>query len=219
MRSRDSQVRVREKSRGRMAFWNPSAVASVAERMTRKRQSGVGTWNLPLTLAKPALTFNLTRLTFPASQPTGQRGAPPRLQAPCTRPAANKHPLHVPQWTSKSPREGVCGGHPRSVRCGPGRGACVGGACAEATPSCPVGWPLTWKGTRCILLSDQFTASSGALSPWTWSCWSPWKQKLCSPRPLLFLSLLLLPLFFLSCPHTHSLLSSLYFPFSIFILH
>lgn len=167
----------------------PSPVARVAEGMTRKRHSGLGTWNPPLTLAKAASTFNLTALTSPASQSTGPWRAPPSLRAPCAGPAAHRHQLHVPQLTSKSPREGTCGGHPRSVRCDPGWGACVGSACAKAAPSYPLGWPVTRKDAHCLPFNDWLTVSSGALSLWTWSGWSPWKQALFTTSPSLFLAL------------------------------
>lgn len=124
---------------------------------------------------------------------------------------------------SKSPRDRMCGGHPRSSRCGPGWGPTyVAHELRQLSFQSKEG-AASWTGLSLrrmptASLTSRFTECSGALSLQTWGCWSPWKQKLCSPLPLLFFSLFLLPSFFLFCPYTHSL-SSLYFLASIFIHH
>lgn len=123
---------------------------------------------------------------------------------------------------SKSPRDRMCSGHPRSVRCGLGWApAYVARERRQLSFQSREGaasWAgLTLRTMPTASLTSRCTESSGALSLQTWSCWSPWKQKLCSPLPLLFFHFSSSHLFSFSVLTPTRSLPSTFLPLFLFI--
>lgn len=135
-----------------------------------------------MTLSSTSLTFSLSTFTLPPPPSTKLARGPPNLHVPCHRPS---HQIPSASGCTPDPQGRDALGLmdqclPWWIRCGPRSRSClVSGleadsrAWARVTSEldpCLEGRPQHW-------VNSLSSASFRALSPWTWSCWSPWQQK------------------------------------------
>lgn len=178
-----------------------------------KRQSCLATWSPRLTLARVALMFSLTLLTFPASQSRGQWKPPPGLHTPSVQ---DKPPVDT-ELQIPSGGGVVVTPVPSGVAWG-----------GDLHVQCELRQLPASKHGGCCPLGLMDPRRMPAVAPYAVSLWHLPELCLCGPGAAAghhgnrnFVHRFscsfspLLPFFLLFCPYTHSL-TSLYFPSSIF---